>query len=179
MKFWLGVAVTALGVAFGAYYATLYAVPYWEMRKAEAKIAARAGGINVMFHAPRPTAKSRVVVRPSPDQLYSVCIYDLSAGPIRFSGQIPDTYWSLSLFAQNTDNFFVVNDNEVDGPEYNFVLIRNGDRAPPDVAPANIIRSPTTRGIALVRVFIDDDAHVASIDKIRRQGTCSVLTDKN
>ena len=54
---------------------------------------------------------ARAIVRPSPDLLYAGCAFDLADGPLRIQATVPrDTYWSLSMFAANTDNFFVVND---------------------------------------------------------------------
>ncbi len=53
---------------------------------------------NTIFFPPRPTARARGVVRPSPDLLYSVCVYDLetAGGALRISTHdMPNTYWSI------------------------------------------------------------------------------------
>jgi uncharacterized membrane protein len=58
-------------------------------------------------------------------------------------------YWSLSLYAANSDNFYVVDDREVrNGAE--ITLVR---RVPEDADDdgATFIVSPSTRGIALIR----------------------------
>jgi len=70
---------------------------------------------NTILHAPRPTSRSRGVVRPSPDMLYSICVYDLSAagGAVRVSTHdMPETYWSVSLFDVDTNNFYALNDRQ-------------------------------------------------------------------
>ena len=60
---------------------------------------------NTIFFNPPVDADSREVVRPSPDLLYSGCPFDLSAGPLRVTAVMPDTYYSISAFGDNTDNF--------------------------------------------------------------------------
>jgi len=177
MRFWASVLILAVVVSIASFYATLTYIPINEMGKAEQRIAKIAGGRNVIRHGTRPTSEFRSVVRPSPDQIYSACVYDLSDGPVRFSGSIPDTYWSLSVFAHNSDNFFVVNDGQIKGQTYDYVLIKKGQTAPQGVPPAQVIISPTKTGIALVRIFINRDDQLEELDRIRHQGNCSNFTN--
>jgi len=171
--FWIGVAL-ATGVAgFIGYRYELQQIPRREMEKAEKGIASRAGGYNHMLHPPRPTAQSRTVVRPSPDQLYSACTYDLSDGAVVFEGTAPtDSYWSLSFFAHNSDNFFVVNDRELSQKAFSYTLVRQGDEAPEGIPEHQIIRSPSNTGIVLQRVFIDRDARAGELDAQRKSASC-------
>ncbi|MBY0393946.1 MAG: DUF1254 domain-containing protein, partial [Novosphingobium sp.] len=73
-------AVVAV-VALGSYYGTLAAAPYGLMRLAEAKLT-KTAPVNHFTHTPPVRAERQFVVRPSPDLLYSVCPYDLTAGPL-------------------------------------------------------------------------------------------------
>ena len=76
LRLWLAATLaTALLVHFG----TLYALPRLVMRRALKTM----GEANSMHFGTRPTAASRVVVRPSPDILYASCPFDLSSGPLR------------------------------------------------------------------------------------------------
>jgi len=179
VRFWVSTFVLAVVVSITSFYATLAYIPINEMRKAEKRIATVAGGRNVIRHGTRATSKFRSVVRPSPDQLYSACVYDLSKGPVRFSGSIPDTYWSLSMFSHNSDNFFVVNDSQIEGQTYDYVLVKEGQRAPEGVPTNRVIVSPSKTGIALVRIFIDKDDRLEELDRIRRLGNCSSLANEN
>lgn len=57
------------------------------------------------------TAASRDVVMPSPCYVALMCVFDLSKGPVRVSANPGlKSYWSIALYAANSDNFFVVND---------------------------------------------------------------------
>lgn len=171
--FWIGLAVAALVAGYAGYRYELHQIPVREMEKAEQGIVGRAGGYNRMLHPPRPTAQSRTVVRPSPDQFYSACAYDLSHGPVAFEGTAPtDSYWSLSFFAHNSDNFFVINDRQLPHKSFSYTLIREGDMVP-DGAPENqIIRSPSETGIVLQRVFIDKDSRAEELDAQRKSASC-------
>ena len=138
-------------------------------------LAKRAGGVNRMNHPPLPTDKSRAVVRPSPDQFYSGCVYDLAAGPLVVRGTAPlDSYWSLSFFQHNTDVFFVVNDRQLSRPDYAYVLVREGQAPPPGFAADQVVRSPSRTGIIVQRVFVDSEAHAPELDRIRKTARCDV-----
>lgn len=172
--FWIAAAAACLIAGYGGYQYELRQIPVREMEKAEQRIVGRIGGYNIMTHPPRPTAQSRTVVRPSPDQFYSACVYNLEDGPVIFKGDAPtDSYWSLSFFAHNSDNFFVVNDRQLKEKAFHYTLIREGDEAPAGVDQDTIIRSPSRTGIALQRIFIDSDKHADMLDATRRTASCS------
>jgi len=130
------------------------------------------GGVNTMMFGKRPTSDSRGVVRPSPDLLYASCVYDLDAagGLVRVHAQdMPDTYWSVSLFDADTNNFYVLNDRQAKNGTVDFVIAgEHADRVPPGA----VVRAPTRKGLILFRVLIDDENHFAAIDKARRHAGC-------
>lgn len=106
------------------------------------------GSANGFRTGPRADQNFRRVVRPSPDLSYSSCVYDLSDGPLRIKVNPWNEYWSLALFASNTDNFWTMNDE--DYPEGLELVLHHGDD---DVIMAEgiVVESPTSRGIATVR----------------------------
>ncbi len=124
--------------------------------------------INQLGHAPLRVAGSDVVVRDNPDTVTSFAVYDVSALPIRVHCVLPETdsYWSLSLFAWNTDNFFVVNDRNVDVPALDLVLVKSGSlyEALPD---EKVVVSPSQRGILIVRMTVTDRDDLGELERIR------------
>lgn len=137
---------SALLIAIAAHLTFIYATPRVLMDAAFDRLS--AGGVNAWHVADRVTPLSRAIVRPSPDFAYSVCAYDLSRGPLSVRVAPWGSYWSLSLYAANTDNYFVLDDREArDGAE--ITLVRAGRGAPED--GARVVQSPSTRGIALIR----------------------------
>ena len=125
------------------------------------------------MHAPRPTSSSRGVVRPSPDMLYSICAYDLGAagGAIRVSTHdMPETYWSVSLFDFDTNNFYALNDRQAKAGAADFLLTTPG--APIGSAGVPVVVPPTNRGIVLFRTLINDETRMAEIDAARQFAAC-------
>ncbi|MDQ7078539.1 MAG: DUF1254 domain-containing protein [Robiginitomaculum sp.] len=176
MKYWFSIIGVALVVFLASYQITLRRIPTMKMTMTEKRIAGVAGGKNIMYHARRPDAAYRGVVRPSPDQLYSACIFDLGKGPVVFEGTAPEnSYWSLSFFQHNTDNFFVVNDREIGGRAFRYVLVRKHQPPPKGFTPDEIIISPSKTGIVLQRVFINKEDRSAILDSQRRQSTCKMV----
>jgi uncharacterized membrane protein len=161
-------AAIVLGV--GLHVALIYALPHLVMTRA----FARLGAANNIHHGARVDAASRTIVRPSPDLLYSDCPYDLSKGALRITATVPpNTYWSVSAFDSRTDNFFVLDDRDVNGA-VDFVLIAKGMTANAGALP--VVISPTQHGVLLFRTLIDDEKHFATLDKSRRNARCGAFT---
>lgn len=165
---WGWIAATLL-VAAAVHVASVALVPHMIMQVTMRAIG--RGGINTMMFGRRPTSASRGVVRPSPDLLYSSCVFDLSAGPVHVSAHgMPQTYWSVSLFDAETNNFFVLDDRQAKTGDVDFTIVPpDQDRQPRGM----VVRSPTRTGLVLFRTLIDDDARLAAIDAARRHASCA------
>jgi uncharacterized membrane protein len=106
---------------------------------------------------------------PSPDLLYSKCVYDVSAGPLRITTPVPDGYWSMSVYAANTDLVAVVNDRELPERRLDVVLALPGQPTPERV---RVIRVPMARGAAFFRTLVTGPSQEPPLDALRRQGRC-------
>lgn len=164
----------ALVVALVAHGLTVWLLPRVVMRAAINAMAARDGYNRAVF-PPRADETARTIVRPSPDLLYAGCAFDLASGPVRLRAVVPaDTYWSLSMFAANTDNFFVVNDRSARSGAVDLVLAAPAT----DVelpAGAQLVEAPSTRGIVLTRTVVASADRLGEIDAARRRFTCAPL----
>jgi len=142
-------------------------------------INARAGW-NVALPSGRPDHTSRGIVRPSPDLLYTVCLFDVSRGPVILTAPVQDSYVSLSGFAANTDNFFAINDSQV-APDaegrkrFDVVLLGSvkGSASIPD--DATVVAAPTDRGIVLFRSLVRDDAQLDELYRMQARQLCTPL----
>lgn len=136
----------ALAAAALAHLAVVHAAPRVMMQTAIERLS--NGRFNSWRVADRVTPLSRTIVRPSPDFAYAACPYDLGQGPIVIAVAPWSSYWSLSLYAENSDNFFVIDDREArNGAE--IMLIRRGGARPEHAA--HVVESPSRRGVALIR----------------------------
>jgi uncharacterized membrane protein len=167
---WIGAALLVAAVVHGA---SVLFLPRFIMLRTMAGIAKTAGGANTMMHAPRATWHSRGVVRPSPDLLYSICVYDLGAadGAVRVSTHdMPETYWSVSVFDADTNNFYALNDQQAKTGAADFILMPQGRSAGAEQLP--VVTASTNRGIVLFRTLVNDEDHVAGIDAARHNAVC-------
>ncbi len=169
MRRWLFPLLFGLAVAVFAWQASLVAAPRVIMAVAVKRLA-EAGGLNRMLHAPLPTSGRRTIVRPSPDLAYSSCPFDLSKGPLQVEvAPVPAPYWSLSVFDHRTDVAFVRNSRDAKGGAIRVMLARPGQTVP---AGIEAVRLDGDRGVALVRILVEDRARFASLDRVRRASFC-------
>ena len=168
---WRWIAATLL-VAVIVHGASVLLLPRLIMIRTMAGIAKQAD-INTILHAPRATAEARGVVRPSPDLLYSICVYDLAAahGAVRVrTHDMPSSYWSVSVFDGNTNNFHIMNDSQATAGAADFLLVAPGASLAPGALPR--VEAPTSRGIVLFRTLVSSETDIAGIDAARRFATC-------
>jgi uncharacterized membrane protein len=167
-------AALALAVAFCVHLAIVAVIPRAVMAVALYRMSS-VHGFNTMMHQPRPTSASRAVVRPSPDLLYSACPFDLdrAGGMLQVhADDMPHTYWSVSIFEAQTDNILALNDRQALKGGIDFILKRSN--TPPLADKSTLVlETGTPRGLILFRTLIDDDKHLAAIDRARRHATCA------
>lgn len=127
---------------------------------------------NGTYHAPQVTAQSRSVVMPSPDMLYSVCTFDVAKEPLHISANPGlNTYWSIALYAANSDNFYVLNDRKAQGQAVDITLV---SRSSPQAGKAGTVVAPTDTGILLMRVLTGNyAAEKAMLEPARRTLKCT------
>jgi uncharacterized membrane protein len=171
MKKWiLWTGLGTLAVAVIVHMATLNVIPKVIMNVAMSKYT-----VNVLMKAPRTTAASRGVIRPCPDLVYSIVSYDVSKGPLLFTAPVPvDTYWSVSLYDQDSDNYFVVNDKQVKSNPYSLLLVRQGMKYD-NPTNAQVVMSPNNRGILLVRHLLVSDDKMDALVNIQKQATVQLV----
>jgi uncharacterized membrane protein len=86
------------------------------------------------------------------------------------TGTLSETYWSISGFAANTDNFFVINDVTADGEPIDVTIGRVG--SDPDAAD---YQSPSARGMILLRMLMKDAAALLALEEARQTVTCAAV----
>jgi uncharacterized membrane protein len=164
---WRARLALVLGVALVAHAAALFGVPRLIFTSVVGRPFAGAG-VNALGHRELPKP-GMGAWGPSPDLLYSKCVYDVSAGPLRITTPVPDGYWSMSVYAANTDLVAVVNDRELPERRLDVVLALPGQATP---GGARMIHVPAAAGAALFRTLVRDAAEEPALDALRRRGTC-------
>ena len=175
MKTWLRWIVLTLALAVIFHFLTVTLFPRVIMALATQRIQNRSGSeVNTLLHSPRVTVDSRHVVKPSPDLLYSLCVYDVAEKALRISVPVPDTYWSISFYQTNTDNFYVLNDRQAKSNPVEIVLV-GPDMTVPPVENAQVVVAPTNKGVFLLRSLIKDEDKLGDFIKIQKLAKCRPL----
>lgn len=167
------VIIIAAAIGFGSgYFITLNQIPRLIMAGTMARTAELAGGWNQFIHPGLRDETSTRVVRPSPDLVYSACVIDLSDGPVRITSPMPDRYWSLSFFDANTDVPDIAQREEFD--DFAEVIVATSAQAESnDFNGVRTIISPTSRGVALTRMFTPDRSEYPRLrETIQTAATC-------
>lgn len=176
-RLWFYRSLTLLATAVVVHLLAVWAAPYLIMGVLMQGPLARTMNMQNQAAFPPPvTAKVRTVVMPSPDLLYSVCVYDLSGGPVRISANPGlSSYWSIALYAANSDNFFVINDRKAAGKPVTLWLVsEQGTSVANGVAAGSqVVVSPSTKGFLLMRVLTGDyEAEKSVVEPARRTLVC-------
>jgi len=129
--------------------------------------AMQQSGTGVYLPPPTDHTQRRIVM-PSPDLLYATCAFDVSEQPLRVSLDTRyDRYWSIALYASNSDTFFVVNDRDAPDGRVD-LLVKSPRHAGPSTA-AQTVTAPTHRGFLLMRLLVNDDPVVRAAAEAARQ----------
>lgn len=168
-----------IGLLFGilGYFATVYYIPYLVMSKFEDKILMQTQGVNQVYYSSLVDEKSRNVVRPNPDFLYSVGFYNLSKGNCKVTAEIPDsTYWSIAFYQDNTVNYFVKNDQQFKNKKVNLVIIPKGKTYTPK-QNEEVIQSPTKKGVILTRLLLTkkDETSIKKFKKLQKSFKIKII----
>lgn len=164
-------ALVVVLVAVAAHAAVVLATPRVIMRVAEGRIADQAGSDNRWLHAPRATPQNQQVVRSSPDLAYSACAWDVSAGPVLITAPGWDDYWSLTVYDSRTDNVLVRNDR-TSAAGASILLVPSGGWFGDVPDSAEVVRAPSTRGVALLRYLAPTDESFREADRVRSAAVC-------
>ncbi len=171
MKFGVNHVRLAIVVAVIAHLAFIYAVPNVLMGVAIERLS--AGGFNRWRVADRVGPDARTVVRPSPDFAYAACPYDVGEAPVRIHVAAWEAYWSLSLYAANSDNYYVIDDREARNG-VDVIVVRNPRDAPDDATRVAV--SPSRRGIALIRRLAPTRPEHERAVQAARSDICAALS---
>jgi uncharacterized membrane protein len=165
-------------LAVSAHVAATLAIPYLAMVRL--LLASRPAELTAPYLPPMTDAAQRRVVLPSPDLLYATCSVDLREQPMRIRADPRTTgYWSIALYASNTDNYFVVNDRQAAGRGVDLVVVgpKSGGAKPAGLPPGvTVVHAPSTRGMLLMRVLVGDyAAEREEVEAARRALRCEPL----
>jgi len=161
---------------------SLHATPRLIMGFTMRHLARLAGGWNHVYTPPIATWRQRGIVMPSPDVLYAVCPLDLGSGDVLVEAPVPhQTYWSLAVYDERTDNLYVTDDLQQTGERVRVRLTAGAAPVPTagkadDAVP--VVSLGGRHGLVLLRTVVSDPHDpFDALDALRRQTRCSVVSN--
>jgi uncharacterized membrane protein len=156
-------------LAVGFYHLILWYIPIFITDFLLARMKSSGRETNVLLHRGLNSADNCRIPRSIADSMMSSCIYDVSTYPLRIKSLMPeDSYWSISFYARNTVNFFVINDIEVKekyGKEISIVLLNSKQRYEP-LDNEIVVKSLSKVGFIIMRMMVTDTEDPESLKKV-------------
>jgi len=157
--------------------AILHLAAIWFSPRVVSWISARrllkfAGRLNILGYRGLPIAGRRALTT-NPDMVTAFGVYDVSQEPVRIACAIPhwDNYWSISLYAWNTENFCVINDRTARSGQFDLVIVSGKSRYQSSEGE-EVVFSPTQKGVVLVRMLVrdrDDPEELERVEAVLRK----------
>jgi len=180
IKIWLPRAIFVLAVAIAVHVLAVAYLPTGVMNILFRRFPdeqARADAPERFVRSPMADETMRHITMPSPDLLYTACIYDLTHAPLRVRADPKlENYWSVAFYAGNTDNYLVVNDRGASGKPVDILLVSTGGTKASNKVPdgARVVVAPTDKGFILVRMLAPDyAAQKEKLESARERLSCS------
>ena len=107
---WLGWILIAIFATFAAHAAFVLAVPTFTLGRDIAQFGAKPGS-NTFFILPGADQARLFPTLPA-SGVTGVCAFDLSQGQVDFSGDLPDEYWTLTIYSSRGDVIYAVNNEQ-------------------------------------------------------------------
>jgi uncharacterized membrane protein len=178
-----GLARTLLFGAIGAgivHICATLAVPYLAVSSAYPRLAGQLR-LHEMVVAPPATPATALLPYQQPDMVLALCRYDAGRQPVVIRAVLPDGGWTLGLYAENGDNFYVIPGQDARRTDVHVVLIASGD---PPVPPAGLrgaeanlaqIQLPAPTGIMIIRAPLRGEAYPASVRAQLASASCAPI----
>jgi len=174
MRAALAAALVFAAAAAVGHVLVLHALPARIMARALQTLEARGAATNAFNLAPRMTPRTQTVVRPSPDLAYSLCIFDVSEGPVLVSGVPWSDYASLSVYDARTNNVGTLSLTAGEpGPRAVAIALKGSPEG--DAGGARLLVD-RPRGVALVRRLAPTPEAYAAAAAVAEGDVCRPLT---
>ena len=160
-------ALGALLLAGIVHLGTVLVLPRMASQDAYARVSAIAP-VNAVVAVPSPTPENAVMPFMDPAFEVSICRYDLSRSPLKFSVPISQAYTSVSFYTRSDVAYYAINDRAAGRRMIELDLMTTDQRAAlpenEEITAADrlIVTSPTTTGLIVIRALAPEPGLVAA-----------------
>ena len=165
LTLWLLGALLLAGIV---HLATVLLLPRMATQDAYARVSAIAP-VNSVIPIPGPTPEKALMPFMDPAFQVSVCRYDLSRGPLKFSVPISQAYTSVSFYTRSDVAYYAINDRAAGRRMIELDLMTTAQRAElpenEEITAADrlIVTSPTTAGLIVIRALAPEAGWIPAV----------------
>lgn len=174
LALWLLGALLLAGIV---HLTTVLLLPRMATQDAYARVSALAP-VNAVIPVPSPTPEKALMPFMDPAFQVSVCRYDLSRGPLKFSVPISQTYTSVSFYTRSDVPYYAINDRAAGRRVIELDLMTTAQRAElpenEEITAADrlIVASPTTTGLIVIRALASEAGWVPAVRNALAAAQC-------
>ena len=157
--------------------ATVLLLPSMASQDAYARVSAIAP-VNSVIPVPTPTPEKAVMPFMDPAFAVSVCRYDLSRGPLKFSVPISQAYTSVSFYTRTDVAYYAINDRAAGRRVIELDLMTAAQRAElpenEEITRADrlIVTSPTATGLIVIRALVPESGSAPAARNVLAAARC-------
>jgi uncharacterized membrane protein len=167
----------ALLLAGVVHLATVLLLPRMATQDAYARVSAIAP-VNTVIAIPTPTPERALMPFMDPAFQVSVCRYDLTQGPLKFSVPITQAYTSVSFYTRSDVAYYAINDRAAGRKVIELDLMTAAQRAElpenEEITAADrlIVASPTTTGLIVIRALAPEPGWIPAVRNALAAAQC-------
>lgn len=105
-----------------------------------------------------------------PEMVTAACAFDAANGPVTIDASIPDSYWTISIYAASGELLFTLDDRQAGLDRMRFVVKRPGE-ANSD-AEAITVETPQSSGLVLMQARAQQKAYGPRLREAMAASTC-------
>jgi len=174
MVLWLSVAIVLGGIV---HIAAMLVIPTLAPMSAFSRFEAtmQSNQARVLEAA---DAKQMPFPFASPDVVYVLCRYDVSATPVRLTASTENLYWSVGVYEPDGGNYFHINSMQSTSPNADILLLGRGQEA--DLGnDVTIVRATHPSGLMILRLFMRDRTMVKTLKDRATAARCSAFVPED
>jgi len=156
---------------------TVLLLPRMATQDAYARVSGIAP-VNAVIPIPGPTPEKALMPFMDPAFQVSVCRYDLSQGPLKFSVPISQAYTSVSFYTRSDVAYYAINDRAAGRRVIELDLMTAAQRAElpenEEITSADrlIVTSPTITGLIVIRALAAEPGFVPAARGVLAAAQC-------
>jgi uncharacterized membrane protein len=174
LALWLLGALLLAGIV---HLGTVLVLPRMASQDAYARVSAIAP-VNAVVPVPTPTPEKAIMPFMDPAFEVSICRYDLSRGPLKFSVPISQAYTSVSFYTRSDVAYYAINDRAAGRRVIELDLMTAAQRADlpenEEITAADrlIVTSPTITGLIVIRALAAEPGFVPAARGVLAAAQC-------